>query len=283
MRIQANTIRPGNVIEHDGKQCVVIKIDLILPGKGNAFIAVEMRDLKTGVKTQERWRTADSVERLTTEERPCQFLYAEADSFTFMDNETYDQFSLDRETVGADPLKGQFRRFLGAEVELHRGGSDPPVHLDLMEHPVQPSGGAVAGKENVEGADRSHQRVAGRRTRQCPPRIAFVVLVLVQLEVEEAAAPVGELGPKECSTDDDGDFALGFAGFGGRPGGLGLRRGRRGRPGQRQRRRRPGRLLGGLAEVPDELRLGGGRRGRLVRPEEPDEKKEDEKRQQERE
>ena len=100
MRIQANTIRPGNVIEHDSKQCVVIKIDLILPGKGNAFIAVEMRDLKTGVKTQERWRTADSVERLTTDERPCQFLYAEADGYTFMDNETYDQFSLDAAMVG---------------------------------------------------------------------------------------------------------------------------------------------------------------------------------------
>ena len=78
----------------------LLKIDLILPGKGNAFIAVEMRDLKTGVKTQERWRTADSVERLTTDERRCQFLYAEGESYIFMDGETYEQFALDGAVIG---------------------------------------------------------------------------------------------------------------------------------------------------------------------------------------
>ena len=124
MRIQANTIRPGNVIEHDGKQCVVIKIDLILPGKGNAFIAVEMRDLKTGVKTQERWRTADSVERLTTDERACQFLYAEADGYTFMDQETYDQFSLDAGMIGDGAPFLQD----GLEVNGDDGGRQPGRH-----------------------------------------------------------------------------------------------------------------------------------------------------------
>ena len=126
MRIQANTIRPGNVIEHEGKQCAVIKIDLILPGKGNAFIAVEMRDLRTGTKTQERWRTADTVERLETHERPCQFLYAEEDRYTFMDNETYDQFVLDGSTVGGQGA------FLQNDIEVKVMTVDgTPVGLEM--------------------------------------------------------------------------------------------------------------------------------------------------------
>ena len=68
MKQQANLIRAGQVIEHDGRRWTVLKQQIITPGKGGAFIQVEMRDLKTGNKTNERWRTADTVERLMTEQ-----------------------------------------------------------------------------------------------------------------------------------------------------------------------------------------------------------------------
>lgn len=100
MKINANTIRPGMVIEHDGKQWAVLKIQLIQPGKGGAFIQVEMRDLRSGIKTNERWRTQDTVEKLNTEEKECQFLFQDGESFTFMDNETYEQFTLNKDVVG---------------------------------------------------------------------------------------------------------------------------------------------------------------------------------------
>jgi len=102
MKIQANTIRPGMVIEHNGRQWSVMKIQLIQPGKGGAFIQVEMRDLESGNKTNERWRTADTVEKLMVEERDCQYLFAEGDMLTFMDTETFDQFTMLRDAVG-DP------------------------------------------------------------------------------------------------------------------------------------------------------------------------------------
>jgi len=102
MKIQANTIRPGMVIEHNGRKWSVMKIQLIQPGKGGAFIQVEMRDLDSGNKTNERWRTADTVEKLMVEERECQYLFADGDMLTFMDNETFDQFAMPREAVG-DP------------------------------------------------------------------------------------------------------------------------------------------------------------------------------------
>lgn len=102
MKVNANTLRPGHVLEHEGKRYAVIKYDLILPGKGNAFIAVEMRDVLTGVKTNARFRTGDTVERLMTNEREVQFLYEEGENLVFMDNETYDQFMVSRDMVG-DP------------------------------------------------------------------------------------------------------------------------------------------------------------------------------------
>jgi elongation factor P len=100
MKVIANTLRAGHAIEHDNRHYMVIKHELILPGKGNAFIALDMRDVMTGTKTNVRFRTGDTVERLHTDEREVQFLYREGELFTFMDNETYDQFTMDGETVG---------------------------------------------------------------------------------------------------------------------------------------------------------------------------------------
>lgn len=100
MKMQANQIRPGMILDHQGRQWSVLKIQLIQPGKGGAFIQVEMRDFRTGNKTNERWRTQDTVEKLLVEEKDCQFLFAEGDQLTFMDKETFEQFTLAREAVG---------------------------------------------------------------------------------------------------------------------------------------------------------------------------------------
>ena len=100
MKVNANTLRPGHAIEHQGKHYLITKYELILPGKGNAFIAVDMRDVRTGTKTNERFRTQESVEKLMTEERECTMLFGEGDRITLMDSETYDQFEVAREMAG---------------------------------------------------------------------------------------------------------------------------------------------------------------------------------------
>ena len=102
MKVNAITIRPGNVLDHEGKLMLVTKIDLIQPGKGNAVIQVEMKDIRTGVKTQNRWRTQETVERARLDELEMQYLYAEDDNYTFMDNTTFEQMTIPRETIG-DP------------------------------------------------------------------------------------------------------------------------------------------------------------------------------------
>ena len=102
MKINAIDIKPGNVLEHQNKLWVVLKRDLVQPGKGGSFAQVEMRDLRGGSKLSERFRTQETVERVRLDEKEMQFLYMEDDMATFMDNENYEQVSMPREVIG-DP------------------------------------------------------------------------------------------------------------------------------------------------------------------------------------
>ena len=133
MKVQANTLRPGHVIEHQGKQYAVTKYELILPGKGNAFIAVDMRDVNTGVKTNERWRTAETVEKLTTDEITCTLLFSADDQITLMDTETYDQFAVPRDLAGdAAVFLSDGMEVMVDRVEGRPVGVRPPQHVTLV-------------------------------------------------------------------------------------------------------------------------------------------------------
>ncbi|MBI2236188.1 MAG: elongation factor P [Magnetospirillum sp.] len=131
MKINANLIRPGNILEHNGRQYSVLKIQLIQPGKGGAFIAVEMRDIRTGTKTNERWRTADTVEKLNVEERECTFLFRDDTTLTFMDSESFEQFTLLNDVVG-EPA-AFLQDGMVVEVDFVEGS---PVSVSLPEKVV---------------------------------------------------------------------------------------------------------------------------------------------------
>ena len=68
MKINANLIRVGNIIKHNEKMYQILATNIIKPGKGGAFIQVEMRDVITKNKTNERWRTSDTIEKVITED-----------------------------------------------------------------------------------------------------------------------------------------------------------------------------------------------------------------------
>ena len=129
MKVLANTLRPGHAIEHEDKKYVVVKYELILPGKGNAFIAVDMRDAITGVKTNERFRTQETVEKLMTSEKTCTMLFSDEDQINLMDSETYDQFNVHIDMVGDAGI------FLveGMEVTVDTV-DDMPVGVRLPQH-----------------------------------------------------------------------------------------------------------------------------------------------------
>jgi elongation factor P len=100
MKVQANTVRAGHVLEYNGKQYTVLGIELLQPGKGGAFIQVEMRDLRSGLKTNVRWRTQESVERLHVDEKEATYLFGDDDNLTLMDTESFEQFPVPRALMG---------------------------------------------------------------------------------------------------------------------------------------------------------------------------------------
>ena len=102
MKIEGNTIRVGMVIEHQDRLWRAVKTAHTQPGKGGAYAQVELKDIRTGTKLNERFRSSEKVERVSLEQRNYQFLFADDDMYTFMDNETYDQVVLSGEDIGED-------------------------------------------------------------------------------------------------------------------------------------------------------------------------------------
>ncbi len=124
MKVQANTLRPGHVVEIDGKLFAVTKSQIITPGKGGAFVQVEMRGIKDGIKRDDRYRTGDTLERAQLEDREYQFLYGDGDTYTFMDAKSFEQFTVPKEMIG-DPVRWlqenmtvSMRTFEGAPVSV---------------------------------------------------------------------------------------------------------------------------------------------------------------------
>ena len=114
MKINGNAIRPGNVIEHKGGLWVAVKIQHTQPGKGGAYLQVELKNLRDGSKLNERFRSSETVERARLEQKDHQFLFADDDFFTFMNVEDYEQVNIAADLVGD---KAQFLQD-GMQVEI---------------------------------------------------------------------------------------------------------------------------------------------------------------------
>jgi elongation factor P len=99
-KIAGNEIRPGALIQHDGGLWLAVKTQAVKPGKGGAYNQVELKNVVTGTKLNERFRADQSVEEAYLEKKDFQFLYASGDTLTFMDTDTYDQIELNAEFVG---------------------------------------------------------------------------------------------------------------------------------------------------------------------------------------
>jgi elongation factor P len=103
MQVDANTVRKGHVLDYNGKLWAVLKSEIMIPGKGNAVVQVEMRDVRTGVKTNVRFRTQETVERVQLHDHEMQFLFSSGDDYTFMDQTTFEQLTIPKDIIG-DPV-----------------------------------------------------------------------------------------------------------------------------------------------------------------------------------
>ena len=113
MKIQGNEIRPGNVVEHKGELWQAVKIKHTQPGKGGAYLQVELKGLTTHSKLNERFRSSESVEKVRLDMRPYQVLFIEGDTINLMDNESFEQIELPAE------LAGDAGQFLADAMTVH--------------------------------------------------------------------------------------------------------------------------------------------------------------------
>ena len=129
MKINGNAIRPGYIIEHQGRLWRAVKIQHTQPGKGGAYLQVELKDIRGGSKLNERFRSSETVERVRLDQKAHQFLFSDGDDYTFMDNESYEQITLNIDFIGEDAA-----RFLqdGMEVTIE-SYEDSPIGVGLPE------------------------------------------------------------------------------------------------------------------------------------------------------
>jgi elongation factor P len=126
MKISGVDIRPGNILEYEKGIWKVAKIQHTQPGKGGAYMQVEMKNLQDGRKTNVRFRSADTIERVRLDTKEFQFLYAEGEMLVFMDNDTFEQITLPGD------LLGDARPFLqdGMQVNLELW-DEKPISVEL--------------------------------------------------------------------------------------------------------------------------------------------------------
>ena len=126
--IQANALRSGMCILHEGDICRVMTVTHRTPGNLRAFVQVRMRNLRTGNSFEHRFSSTESVERALLDTVPMEYLYSDADSHHFMNQTTYEQLALTEEVLGDGMLYLLPNTVI--KVDLHEGN---PVGIELPQ------------------------------------------------------------------------------------------------------------------------------------------------------
>ena len=137
--ISSNDFRNGVTIVIDGQLWTVVEFLHVKPGKGSAFVRTRLKNVKTGSTVERTFRAGEKLERATVDNREMQMLYNDADGYHFMDNETFENVTLQRDLIGepADFLKDGMK----VQVQFHDAvpiGIDLPAHVELRVDETDP-------------------------------------------------------------------------------------------------------------------------------------------------
>ncbi len=131
MKISAFETKIGNLLEIDGSLWRVLRKSHVKPGKGGAFVQLELKDISAGTKRNDRFRSDDKLEKAHVEYRPMQFLYSENERYYFMDMESYEQIELGSEDL-ADQV-GYLIPDLEVQINLYNSS---PIGVELPDNVV---------------------------------------------------------------------------------------------------------------------------------------------------
>jgi elongation factor P len=127
MKISCGDIRPGMIVLFNNKLCKAVKTQHVKPGKGGAYMQVELKDIKVGTKFNERFRTEDTIERAELEQKSCTFSYESGGMYIFLDKETYEEITIPADEIAEDQLP-YIQDQIEVEIELF---DDKPIGLTL--------------------------------------------------------------------------------------------------------------------------------------------------------
>ena len=130
--ISTADFRNGLVVEMDNDLMEIVEFQHVKPGKGGAFANVEAKNLETGNKLNERFRSEDKVERVTLEQRDYSYLFDNGETLVFMDDESYEQIELQKGWVGEDRIP-YLQEGMKVVIESHE---ERPIGLELPEQVV---------------------------------------------------------------------------------------------------------------------------------------------------
>ncbi len=146
--ITTNDLRNGMTLELDDTLFSVVEFQHVKPGKGHAFVRTTLKNSRTGAVIDRTFRAGEKVERAIIDKRAMQFLYRDGTDYVFMDTETYDQLTVNPETLGeaSDYLVEQNTAMLmmyGEDVI----GVDLPASVELIITETEPGlqGDRVSG------------------------------------------------------------------------------------------------------------------------------------------
>lgn len=98
--IDTGSLRKGLIIEHEGDLLRINDFQHVKQGRGSAFVRVTLRNIRTGSTVQQTFNAGTRFQQVRLERQRAQYLYSDGDEFNFMDLDTFEQFMLDRETLG---------------------------------------------------------------------------------------------------------------------------------------------------------------------------------------
>ena len=132
MKVNGNNLKAGMIVSHKGGMWKVVSTQSVKPGKGGAFAQVELKNLKDSSKLNERFRSSEVVERLYVETKTFQYSYNDEDTYHFMDTNTYEQISLDKNIIGE--LNVFLQDNIIVSIEFIENN---PVSIKLPEHIIE--------------------------------------------------------------------------------------------------------------------------------------------------
>ena len=146
--IQTNQFRKGLKIEIDGEPFTIADFQHVKPGKGNAFVRTRLKSLTTGNVLERTFKSGEKVDKPDLEERHMQYLYREGADFHFMDNNTYEDVSLDVEKLG--DAANYLKENIEVGVLFHNGSAidvEVPTFVELKVVKTDPGikGDTVSG------------------------------------------------------------------------------------------------------------------------------------------